>query len=161
MTAAITTFGGMSGLIATAHSTAQSDSARELFNMQKQIRDHLLSSYAISNPAERALAALKEVRSEAFDSGWDGYNAEPLDPPTTTPTPEVSADSDGEVSFDWIFGERKALTVSISPTGRCTYAWMLGQRTSRGTEWFEDEIPAPIVFALGQLAHGASTKLAK
>ena len=69
-----------------------------------------------------------------------------------SPKIQSSADADGEIALDWIFGERKALTVSIGPTGRCTFAWMLGQRTYLGIDWIDDEIPETIVSALGQLA---------
>jgi hypothetical protein len=157
--------GGMTGLIAPSTSTAQSAPAKKLDEMQRSIRRHLLESYALSNPVEKVLAELGKVRNDASQEGWDGYGARAMEPlaygfarrflnslPTTSPFPEVSADTDGEVSLDWVFGERRALTVSIGPTGRCTFAWMLGQNTNRGTGWIEDEIPASIVFALGQLA---------
>jgi len=160
--------GGMTGLIAPSSSTAQSAPARALDDMRRKIRWHLLESYALSNPVEKVLAELEEVRNAAVSEGWDGYGALPMDPlayefariflnslPTTSPIPEVSADNDGEVSLDWFFGERRALTVSISATGRCSFAWMLGQNMNRGTGWIENEIPATIVFALGQLARDA------
>jgi hypothetical protein len=166
-------FEGMPGLIAPSRSTAQSDPAKKIEQMYEKVRLELLSSYVMGNPAEQVLAELEEVRSEASGEGWDGYGARPLSPgsfdfairflnalPTDAPVPEASASPDGEISLDWIFGERKALTVSIGPTGRCTYAWMLGQSTNRGTAWVENEIPAPIVFALGQLARDALATLA-
>jgi len=164
MTTMEATFEGMPGLIAPARSTALSDPAKNIDEMLENIRKHLLSSYALSNPAEQAFTELHEVLAETTREGWDGYGARPLNPlsydfairflnalPTNVPFPEVSADTDGEISFDWIFGERKALTVSVGPTGRCTFAWMLGQSTYRGTEWIEDEIPDSIVSALGRL----------
>jgi hypothetical protein len=170
MTTLEATFEGMSGLIAPARSTALSESAMTLDRMREEIREELLKSYVISNAIESVLGELKEVRSEASHAGWDGYGARPLNSdsydfairflnalPASAPLPEVSADSDGEAVLDWIFGERKALTVSIDPTGRCTFAWMLGQSTFRGTVWMADEIPAQIVFALGQLARAAKT----
>lgn len=174
MTTMEATFEGMPGLIAPARSTAQSDSAKELERMLEMIREHRLESYVMRNPAERVLTELDDVRSEASNEGWDGYGARPLNPvsydfairflnalPASAPIPEVSADVDGEVVLDWIFGERKALTMSIGPTGRCTFAWMLGQSTSRGTDWIDDEIPAQITFALGQLARATTTKHAR
>jgi hypothetical protein len=123
------------------------------------------------SPAERILTELDEVRSEASRVGWDGYDARPLDPnsfdfaisflnalPTSAPLPEVSADAEGEVALDWVFGERKALTVSIGPTGRCTFAWMLGQKTNQGTDWIDNEIPEEIMSALGKLVRDAAAK---
>jgi hypothetical protein len=70
----------------------------------------------------------------------------------------VSADAEGEVALDWVFGERKALTVSIGPTGRCTFAWMLGQKTNQGTDWIDNEIPEEIMSALGKLVRDAAAK---
>ncbi len=162
------TYEGMPSLIAPAKSTAQSDSAKELERMLEMIREHRLESYVMRNPAEQVLNELDEVRSEASREGWDGYGARPLAQasynfairflnslPAAVPFPEVGADTDGEVSLDWIFGKRRALTVSIGPTGRCTDAWMLGQTTHRGTEWIDDEIPETIIYALGRLARDA------
>ena len=164
MTTMDATFEGMPGLIIPARSTAYSEPAREIDNLREKIREHLLLSYVMSNPAGQVLTQLDEVCAEASHEGWDGYGARPLGPgaygfakiflnalPSTVPLPELSADADGEVSLDWIFGERRALTVSIGPTGRCTFAWMLGQRAYQGTDWIEDEIPEEIVSALGKL----------
>ncbi len=164
------TFDGMSGLFVPIRSTAQNDSARKILENH---REHMLLSYVMRNATEKLLTELDEVRTEASREGWDGYGARPLDPssynfairflnalPTSAPLPEVSADTEGEIALDWIFGERKALTVSIGPTGRCTYAWMIGQSTHRGTEWIDDEIPEAIVFALRQLARVTTAQLA-
>jgi hypothetical protein len=157
--------GSVAGLIAPNRSNAQSKPARLLLHMQEEIREHLLSSYTVRDARERLLDELDSLRIAASCRGWDGYGAEPMNLdaydmtkvfikalPTTAPLPELNADPDGEVSLDWSFGRRRALTVSVSPTGRCTFAWILGQRSNRGTDWIEDEIPASIVFALGQLA---------
>jgi hypothetical protein len=160
--------GGMTGLIALTTSTAQSGPAKTLETLHGKIRCHLLESYALSNPVETALAELEEVRKAASYTGWDGHGARPMEPlaymyakrflssmPTTSAFPEVGADADGDVSLDWFFGERRALSLSISSKGRCSFAWILGQSAARGTGWLEDEIPATIVFALGQLARDA------
>ena len=159
--------GGLAGLFKELRSTARSEPARMLDKMHNDIRVHLLESYAVSDTAERALSELKEVQGEACREGWDGYGAQPLSSaayfyaktflsalPTTAPVPEIGADASGEIALDWIFGERKALTVRIGPRGRCTYAWMLGESTNRGTDWIEDEIPATVAFALRLLVQG-------
>ena len=70
MTSAFAMSGGVSGLISATHSTAQSESAKNLLTMQEQIRSHLLSSYAISHPAEGAILALK--RSDSRLPSRDG-----------------------------------------------------------------------------------------
>ena len=173
-TALASPWGGLSGLITPPRSTATSEPAKRIVEMREEIRSHLLASYVLRNTAERTLMELDEVRAEASQGGWNGYDALPLNPsayvfaraflnalPTTAPLPQVSADPDGEVALDWIFGERKALSVSIGSTGRCTFAWMQGQSTCRGTDWIEDEIPASIVYALARLAQDVATSQAR
>lgn len=165
------TNGPIAGLIAPNHSNAQSEDARRLLEIQEEIREHLLTSYVVRDARERLLDELDSLYFEASRLGWDGYGAAPMSAdawdfakrlikalPTTAPLPELSADPDGEVSLDWFFGARRALSVSVGPTGRCTFAWLLGQRSYRGTDWIEDEIPATIVFALGQLASAQMVK---
>lgn len=155
---------GVAGLLAPTKSTAGSETAVELTKLQEDVREHLLTSFAMSHAAEGALTELDAVRTEASRDGWNGPGTLRLNPfayefaklflttlPTTAPLPEVTADNDGEVALDWIFGSRKALSVSIGPTGRCTFAWMQGLSTQRGTDWIDDEIPASIVHALGRL----------
>jgi hypothetical protein len=155
---------GLSGLISPTRSTAESPQGKQIRQMQEDIRRHFLDSYAIRRVADEALTELDGVEREASIAGWNGYGAVPLDPeacafarlfltalPTTAPVPEVSADGDGEVSVDWIFGNKRALTVSIGRGGRCTYAWIRGQSNARGTDWIANEIPASIASALGQL----------
>lgn len=165
--------GPIAGLITPNRSNARSEYAQRLSQFQEEIREHLLSSFSVREPRERLLEDLDRLRLETSQAGWDGYGALPVNPdsynfaksfikalPTEAPLPELSADPDGEVSLDWQFGRRRALSVSVGATGRCTYAWMLGQRSTRGTDWIEDEIPASIAFALCQLAPAVKGKIA-
>jgi hypothetical protein len=159
------------GLMSRSRSTGASASARLLSKLREEIRQHLLTSLAVSRTTESALSELNEIRVEAARAGWDGYGARPVNfdaylqarrflesLPTTAPPPEVSADPDGEISLDWVFGPRKALTLSIGANGRCSYAWIRGKRTSRGTEWLDDEVPTNILSALSQLVRDAQSR---
>ena len=157
-----------SGLISPARSSGQSDSADELVELRERIRQHLWDSISVRSSAEAALDQLDEVRAEASCFGWDGYGAKPINLasyrkakafletiPTISPFPEVSVAPDGEVSLDWFFGSRQALTLSIAGDGRVTFAWVNGHRTYRGTDWFDEGIPASIAYAISQLARQA------
>lgn len=158
------------GLITRPRFYAASDSANRLRQWSEEIRNHLLTSLAVSRAAECAIAELKAIRVEAAKPDWNGYGAKALNHdaytnaqrflealPTTAPVPEVSADQDGEVALDWDFGHRKALTIRIGSNGRCSYAWLRGKRASHGTEWIDDEIPSNILRALDQLVRDART----
>jgi hypothetical protein len=131
----------------------------------EKTRMHLLASFSVRRGYESALNELEEARNEASVQGWNGYDARPMNPeaysnakiflqsmPSTAPFPEISADPDGDVALDWSFSPGKALSVSIGPSGRCTFAWMRGHRTYRGTDWLEDGVPASVANALWQLA---------
>ena len=158
------TIGPIAGLLTPNRTNAQSNEARRILEMQEKIRKHLLTSYSLRADREQSLGELDDLWLEASRPGWDGHGSLPLNPdaydfakmfikalPITAPLPELNADPDGEVSLDWFFGDRRALSVSVGPTGRCTFAWIVGQRSSRGTDWIDDEIPASIAFALRQL----------
>ncbi len=162
--------GPIFGLLTPTRSNAQSEPARRLLKMQEEIREHLLTSHTVRDSRERLLDELDSLYRQASHAGWDGFGAEPVSAdaydfakmfikalPTTAPLPELNADPDGEISLDWFFGKRHALTVSVGRTGRCTFAWVLGQRSNRGTDWIEDDIPAPIAFALLQLDTAQTT----
>jgi len=160
-----TAFAPRSGFIAPSKSTAQSESASRLAEIVENARRHLLKSYSVRRGYERALGELEEAKKEASVEGWNGYGARPMNSeayinakmflesmPSTAPFPEISADPDGDVALDWSFSPGRALSVSIGPTGRCSFAGMRGHRTYSGTDWLEDGIPAQIANALWQLA---------
>jgi hypothetical protein len=159
------------GLTSRIRSFGQSESAANLARLREEIRDHLLTSVSVGARAEAALNELDEICAEATFTGWNGYGAKPVDPgsyrqarrflealPTTAFFPELSVDGDGEVSFDWMFGPRQAVTVSVASNGRLTFAWINGQRTYRGTDWLEDGIPSTIAHAISNLARLAATR---
>ncbi len=154
----------ITGLLTPAWSKAESPEALDLSEKQADVRRDLQSSLTVRDTSERLFSELDDLASDASHQGWDGYDAAPISPeackfalrfiralPTTGPLPTLSVDPDGEVSFEWHFGKRRVLSVSIGPAGRCTFAWVSGQRSTRGTDWIEHEIPASIVFALRQL----------
>jgi hypothetical protein len=158
-----------SGLITPKRSTARSPSAKLVAKMVEDVRMHLVTSYVVRERILRALEELDTVRKEASFQGWDGYGANPMSAeaylcarrfleslPTTMPPPEIGADPDGDVALDWSFGPRKTMSVSIGHNGRCSFAWMLGQSSFRGTDWFDDGIPRTIATALSDLARDAA-----
>jgi hypothetical protein len=169
MTMTTEAFGG-TGLVTRPRPRGASAEAVRLDQLTEEIRKHLLTSLVVSGITEWATASLKAIRAESSAPDLSGHGAAVLDSdaylnaqrflealPTTAPMPEVSADPDGEVALDWDFGHRKALTVSIGPSGRCSYAWIRGKSSSHGTEWLDDEIPSNILRALDRLVWAANS----
>lgn len=69
--------------------------------------------------------------------------------PRSVPIPEVSADPDGEISFDWIGPSQKMFSVSVNKFGRLAYAGWFGEdRSVHGTESFNREFPQEVIRAL-------------
>ena len=71
--------------------------------------------------------------------------------------PEVSVDPDGEISLGWHVGD-DVFSVSISGTGRLSYAGLLGTSDCHGTEWMVAQVPVEITRQLDRLllAHRAT-----
>jgi hypothetical protein len=66
--------------------------------------------------------------------------------PQSLPAPEVAADPDGEVSFDWLGQEGKIFSVSVGRDGRISYAGRFGDRSKiHGIEQLSETLALEIV----------------
>ena len=65
--------------------------------------------------------------------------------PRSLPIPEVAADPDGEISFDWIKSQ-KLFSVSIGADGKISYAGRFSAKSKvHGTEQFSEAIPSEVL----------------
>jgi hypothetical protein len=139
----------------TTHAVSESASS-----MMRKIEDAYRSLLETSLGVAYRVGRQRVVAAGAVatEEGWDGYSARPVDPgamqyafrllshlPVDMPAPEASVDPDGEVSLEWYRGPRKTFSVSVSATGRLSYAGLFAQSSVHGTEaYFEDELPSEI-----------------
>jgi hypothetical protein len=66
--------------------------------------------------------------------------------PRFGPLPEVSADPDGEISFDWIAPSGQMFSVSVNKQNRLAYAGWFGERNRiHGIEQLAENCPKQIV----------------
>lgn len=66
--------------------------------------------------------------------------------PRFAPMPEVSADPDGEISFDWIGPAGRMFSVSVNKSRRLAYAGWFGEDSKvHGTEKLADSFPQAIL----------------
>jgi hypothetical protein len=73
--------------------------------------------------------------------------------PRFGPMPEVSADPDGEVSFDWIGPTGKMFSVSVNKNNRLAYAgWFGGKSRIHGIENLAETCPQQIVRGIEKAA---------
>lgn len=110
---------------------------------------------------------LEEVYQECQTDYWDGYGGRAVGLtafeeaqrfcellPFSVPSPEVAADPDGEIAFEWRQGPDGAFSVSIGPNHRLTYAGIFGPNRVHGVEHFGDEFPQAILNELSRLRQG-------
>lgn len=66
--------------------------------------------------------------------------------PRFGPMPEVSADPDGEISFDWVGPSGEMFSVSVNKQNRLAYAGWFGEKSRiHGTEQLAEGCPQQIV----------------
>lgn len=66
--------------------------------------------------------------------------------PKSLPIPELAADPDGDISFDWIGKNGKIFSASIDGSGRVAYAGRFGERSKvHGIEHISDSCPQEIL----------------
>ena len=130
----------------------------------ERIYSELMTSLTLGESYSSALEELSEVVEEASSPDWDGYGANPVDLLTTLsavqflrllprelPAPDVAAEPDGEVSFEWYRGPRKRFSISVGSCNQITYAGLFGGNEAHGTEYFLDELPETILGHLCRL----------
>ncbi len=102
---------------------------------------------------------LEELSMEASHQNWDNLGSAPLDSdtyqmakrfllalPASLPAPELTADRDGEVNFDWFGPNGQIFSTSLRKDGRIAYAGQFSPRIrSSGVEEFNDAVPKKIV----------------
>ena len=111
-------------------------------------------SLTVGEPRKIAQQALEMVVAEAQVDDWDNAGSRCVELstyvyasqflrllPIGAPLPEVSADTDGEILFEWDFGPRQILTVSVSRDGTLSFASLFGHAKNYGTEPLREGLP--------------------
>jgi len=104
---------------------------------------------------------LNNLFVECREQDWDGRGSLPVSfaaykaaqkfinrLPAATPKPDLSADSDGCITFEWRPAANKILYVSVSPQLRIDYAVIVGESKAHGSEPFFDKLPESFEFWL-------------
>jgi len=65
--------------------------------------------------------------------------------PVTFPPPEIEAEPDGRIAFDWFPDDGGMLTVSVGRRNVLAYSARIGPKTSYGTEVFLGGVPGEIM----------------
>jgi len=106
-----------------------------------------------------ALEELEKVYEECSEANWDGYGAMPISRetyfearklltmiPLSFQMPEILAEPDGEIGFEWYKDKDSVFVISVSGNNIITYAGLFGtSNKTHGTECFADELPRIIL----------------
>lgn len=155
MIAQVTTVGSLS---LTPPSPGVSSAAEFIEERYSDWKRDLAGSVVLYGPQAEAREALEEVYVETKEANWDGYGALSVGPetydaatrflealPWGIPAPEVSAEPDGSISFEWFYGPRRVISISVNPHHRLAYAILDGGDQSHGAATFFDQIPDRII----------------
>ncbi len=113
-----------------------------------------ISTWPASAVAGALGADLDSLMLDCCLPDWDGHGGEPLSAesyeaacrfihslPAGIPKPEISADPDGCVTFEWRQSPRRVLLVSVHGQFRVDYAALFGTAKTYGSEPFFHELP--------------------
>ena len=112
-----------------------------------------------------ALEELEKVYEECSEANWDGYGAMPISRetysearkllrmmPSSLPRPDISAEPDGEITFEWYKEKYSVVVISVGGNNLITYAGLFGKSNKiHGTEYFADELPEIICHCIRRL----------
>ena len=113
-----------------------------------------------------ALEDLEKVYEECLEANWDGYGAMRIPRetysearkllrmmPSSLPRPDISAEPDGEITFEWYKEKYSVFVISVGGNNLITYAGLFGKSNKiHGTEYFADELPEIIRHCIRRLS---------
>jgi hypothetical protein len=129
-------------------STGVSDVARQVkLALEKSLEHYLETRLELLLPEIENLHAVSDETSIPVD--LDTIRAATqfaYSLPRFGPMPEVSADPDGEISFDWIGPSGQMFSVSVNKQNRLAYAGWFGEKSRiHGIEQLAESCPQQIV----------------
>ena len=96
---------------------------------------------------ESIFRELEKIFEECSSEGWDGERAKTISKevlqnartflesfPSGVEQPQIAAEPDGAISFEWYRSPEKVISVSVNPRGEVYYAAMIGARREQGKD---------------------------
>lgn len=156
-------------------SSGVSDDASAVYENSKRFAQQQELSQSLFGAKAQLLSNLQELAAECAEDDWDGYGAEAVSEsvviraeafiralPENIPSPELSAEPDGEVSFDWLPSRTKTFSLSVNAGNRVAYAWIDGANRGHTVEMFDGRmLPVRALEELQRIiVDGASVRIA-
>jgi len=157
MTAAALTLSSSSPLLTEGTPAVGDDHQRLVAQLQATFQSWV-DTVSLGKSLQDTYKQLYRVLENCARSDWDAYGAEAVllesyenakrfarSLPFSLSSPEVSADPDGEITFEWYSSPTRVFSVSVGPNNELHYAGLFGASRAYGTEVFHDEIPEVIL----------------
>lgn len=131
-----------------------SSDAREIDKKLKSVSNSARGTISLGDRRDKALVALLRVYKDARADDWAGqgslgitvktfYNAfrfiNAL--PLNVPIPEINAEPDGHVAFEWRHAPYRVISVSVGEKNELPYAALVAENRISGRAIFRDALP--------------------
>lgn len=139
-----------------------SEEAQSLSESFARHHAHQESAESLFGVKAQSISNLRRVAAECAEDNWDEYGAIAVSEavvlraeafiralPESVVAPEISAEPDGQISFDWLPSRTRTFTLSVNSGNRLAYAWIDGANRGNAAETFERGIlPARLIHEL-------------
>ncbi len=152
----------LSLLLPMSLSGATSPVAAYVEEIQKDSREPLVNSAIFGT--RRILEQLDAVYEDCFLSGWDGNGAKAISHdvlrnarhfleslPFGMELPEIGAEPDGAITFEWYCSPYRTLSVSINPDGYVYYASLTEASRRHGVDPVQGGISKDLIVLINQV----------
>lgn len=149
----------------TCDSSAVSATAQAIRKEASAVMESVERSQVLFGGKNVAISKLKAIEKECAEKGWDGADADPVDPlavicaerflrvlPDNIPLPELAPEPDGFISLDWIQSRNRLFSLSVCSSYRLAYAWLDGTDKGQAVAHFDGErIPPGILEGIASI----------
>jgi len=143
----------MDGTVGFAMRAVGPDS-RKTIELFDEVLDELRNTLSIGRRVKEDIGSLNEVYQKCSVENWDGYGAHSITPeaywearsfiedlPSWLPRPEISANPDGEIVFEWYENRSRLFAISVYGENELIFAGLYGPNSIRGATYFGGSIP--------------------
>lgn len=135
------------------YATAQSGVSNEALLLNDnfaQLSAHQETAESLFGGKSQLISDLRAIAADCAQEDWDDYGAKAVSDtvifraeafiralPESISAPEISAEPDGQISFDWLPSRTRTFTLSVNAGNRLAYAWIDGANRGNAAEVFE------------------------
>lgn len=146
------------------YESATSTEGYVVADYMKTLPEALQQSENLFGRKRASLSVLHEIGRVCTKPDWDGEGADPVPSkvvqfakdlilalPSWIPTPDITAEATGTISFDWTVSALDYLNMAITETPKLVYIFSLGDHYESGLRDFTGILPSDLLEKLDSL----------